>query len=443
MIHITAPTEALRHEIYEYLRLLFPTYEYDRTMEATLKDGVLFVTSDGFSTALPLASAENNDVKRAIYDAYVNCGFKSPPWGILRGIRPTKLALQLYTENPDTAYDRFRSLYRVSDAKAQLTFDILKRQLPIIDTYRGTVSLYVHIPFCPSRCTYCSFHTLSLNEAHMDTYVATLIQDMDRVLPTLKNKVGTIYIGGGTPTAIGQDRLEQILMKLDCLAPHEYTVEAGREDTLDDGMFQMLRAHGVNRISINPQSFHEPTLRAINRRGTVADVLACYYSARQYFDCINMDLIVGLEHEDENTVLASLQSAIDLQPENITVHALAQKNGTAYLASHLGEQYSWNFSETINDRLVNAGYEPYYLYRQKRSLGGTENIGYCKKGTICDYNVIMIEEVTDIIGLGMSATSKLYEGERFKQIVNFRNFETYLNRHSETTEKIIQRMRCL
>lgn len=361
-------------------------------------------------------------LQNAYYDAAMQ--LRDPPeWGSLSGVRPTKLTTRCLLGG-GTAADADRLLrerYHVSPARRRLcveaslaTAEAVKRLEP------NDVSVYIGIPFCPTRCIYCSFVSASTEKTAglLPQYLDALIREVEtvgRLLAESGRRVRTLYIGGGTPTTLSTPQLRRLM---DAIRTHfdlsgliEYTVEGGRPDTLDDEKLRAIRAGGCDRMSINPQTMNDAVLRAVGRRHTAGQTVAAFEAARRAgFDGINMDLIAGLPGDTPESFAASLDAVLALAPSNVTVHTLALKRG-AELAMR---QLTLPSAEEVRQMLQYAeralrerGYAPYYLYRQKYMSGSFENVGWCKPGYAGLYNIYMMEELHSILSLGGGAMTKI------------------------------------
>lgn len=361
-------------------------------------------------------------LQNAYYDAAMQ--LRDPPeWGSLSGVRPTKLTTRCLLGG-GTAADADRLLrerYHVSPARRRLcveaslaTAEAVKRLEP------NDVSVYIGIPFCPTRCIYCSFVSASTEKTAglLPQYLDALIRELEtvgRLLAASGRRVRTLYIGGGTPTTLSTPQLRRLM---DAIRTHfdlsgliEYTVEGGRPDTLDDEKLRAIRAGGCDRVSINPQTMNDAVLRAVGRRHTAAQTVEAFEAARRAgFDGINMDLIAGLPGDTPESFAASLDAVLALAPSNVTVHTLALKRG-AELAMR---QLTLPSAEDVQQMLQYAeralrerGYAPYYLYRQKYMSGSFENVGWCKPGYAGLYNIYMMEELHSILSLGGGAMTKI------------------------------------
>lgn len=361
------------------------------------------------------------------------------PWGALTGIRPTKLAYQQIEKQGDFV-DFFIDTMKVSKEKTELTKSVIETQKGIYDINDDNTDFFVFIPFCPSRCKYCSFISADIKSArkHVDEYVDTLIDEIAFSAQFIK-KLRSIYIGGGTPVALSDEQLDRILSEIDKINTGvEFTVEAGRPDCITESKLRILKKHNVTRICINPQTFSDKTLVEIGRDHTAEQVVEKYNMAKEDFS-INMDLIAGLNGETLEDFKASIDKAIQLSPDNITVHTLCIKRGS-YLAEEekrLSGKVVEQMVEYANKSLLQSGYKPYYLYRQKNMAGNLENVGYTKEGKACIYNVDVMEEIAQNVSCGANAISKrVYNGgERIERQASPKDVVTYLNKIEQIKEQ--------
>ncbi len=367
---------------------------------------------------------------------------KEMPWGSLTGIRPTKLACQLKSEGLDWK-DTFKDLLGVSDAKTQLVDDILTTQGVSRIVKPNCADLYIGIPFCVSRCSYCSFTSGEIDrlKKYVEPYVDALCNDINKTIAfanahgiTLSN----VYIGGGTPTSLSCTQLERVLSQI-AVTPTEYTVEAGRPDTITEEKLALFKKYGVDRISINPQTFNQDVLDVIGRKHTVQDIYDKYELAKKYGFTVNMDLIAGLPSETFDMFCKSVDSAIALAPDNITVHTLALKRGSILKEQNYQttEQDVSAMVEYSHKRLYANGYKPYYMYRQKYMAENLENVGFCKPDTQCLYNIGIMEEITNILACGTNAISKRIFSleDRIERAANAKDVITYIERNEDYLAK--------
>ena len=392
-----------------------------------------------FSDEMERKRLEKRHLKEAIYNTIVDYTGVELPYGCLTGIRPTKL----FCELGERARDMFENEFSVSKNKVDLVEKIVKVQEPIRNDGDG-YDVFVFIPFCPTRCTYCSFVSVPIDKQKklIEPYVECLLKEIEFIKEVVEKKnlkIRTVYVGGGTPTSIPMELLDKILGSLEWFKPFEFTVEAGRPDTINFDILTMLKSHGVSRISINPQTFNDKTLALIGRKHTTALVEEVYGLAKDMFS-VNMDLIACLPGETLDDFKHSVDKAISLDPDNITVHTLYLKKGSALKVG--GYQSSDNdASEKMVDyacsELMKAGYEPYYMYRQKYTSANLENVGYAKPNTLCVYNVDIMEEDTSILAMGAAAISKKWSKDlnliernaNYKEPLEYvKNFETVLEK---------------
>lgn len=368
--------------------------------------------------------------KLALYEALRAETGRSMPWGALTGIRPTKLA---YAEQ--AAGRRFEPLFEkfgVSRENIALVRAVLDAQQGIYAREEGAADLYIGIPFCPSKCDYCSFITADISRTgqYVEGYLSALEKEI-AACRGLFRRLKSIYIGGGTPLVLETSQLRRVL---DAAAPfaegQEYTVEAGRPDVFTEEKLRLLKDYGVTRICVNPQTFSDETLARIGRRHTAADIYRAFDMARRFSFDINCDLIAGLPGERAEEFCSGLDKAVALAPENITVHTLCLKKGaklkeeeSRLAGDGIGEMISYSRSA-----LSAAGYVPYYLYRQKYMADNRENTGWTKPGRACVYNIDVMEEITDNIACGANAVGKkLFAGEgRIERIGSPKDIPTYI-----------------
>ncbi len=393
--------------------------------------------------------AVKNGLKRKIFDVMSKFAGHRPPWGILTGIRPTKLfhEIALRENSSDKAADILKDFYYVHDDK----IDILKRiydvQQPFYDnTNKNHVGIYIGIPFCPTRCLYCSFTSNKVDENEVRRYLDALKKEISFVAERMQEygiEAESIYIGGGTPTSISPNNMDELLdfinQKIPVCMDYEYTCEAGRPDTFSEEMLRVLRQHGINRISVNPQTMKEDTLLAIGREHTVKDTVNAMFMVRKFdFDSVNMDLIMGLPGETPGDFEDTLKKILLMEPDNITVHSLAMKRSSRLKVQD--EEYTYEKGDTVSEMLSisrkllkQAGYTPYYLYKQKQMSGNLENTGYCRNGKYSCYNIKIMEENQTIIALGAGGISKMYfpDENRLERIPNVTNYEIYIDRIDE------------
>ena len=389
-----------------------------------------------------------NDLKRNIYTNLLKLGNKELPWGTLTGIRPTKIVMEML-ENDMSLEDikkHLKEVYLVSDKRIKLCTDTAKNEFNILKKidYKNGYSLYIGIPFCPTRCLYCSFTSYSIAQwkKDTDTYVEALCKELLAVSKMYKGKkLQTIYMGGGTPTSLEGYQLSKILnvvkKNFDLSNLLELTVEAGRPDSITREKLEALKTAGVDRISINPQTMQQKTLDLIGRHHTIEDIYESYQLARDVgFKNINMDFIIGLNGETLEDVSDSFTKVRSFAPESITIHSLALKRAARLNTENKREimdnDLILSMINTATDTCADLGLEPYYLYRQKNMAGNLENIGFSKPGKECLYNILIMEEKQTIIACGAGTSSKIVFGDgRIERIENVKDPKLYIERLDE------------
>lgn len=380
---------------------------------------------------------------------------QQPPWGMMTGVRPVRIIHDLRALGATEAQveDRFLRHFACTPEKFALARDIADRQRPVLEAAAPMdCSVYAGIPFCPSRCSYCSFVSRTVGDKATRALVQPYVDDLCRELTAIRRladrcglRIRTFYIGGGTPTSLSAAQLEQLMAHIaatfDLSALEEYTVEAGRPDCTDAEKLRILKQYGATRISINPQTFSDEVLHNIGRRHTAQDIIDCFAAARAAgHDNINMDLIAGLPGDTVEGFARSLDQAIALDPENITVHTLTLKRASNLVVEHRTADYG-DVAAMLErcSRLEQAGYRPYYLYRQKGTLQNLENTGWSKPGKECLYNIYIMEEVHTILSAGAGGSTKLViPGRRhgkIQRIFNFKYPTEYISRFAEVLDR--------
>ncbi len=391
--------------------------------------------------------------KRFFYRNLAELTGRELPWGNLTGIRPTKLAYAMLEEgkSDQEITDELQRTHYVSREKCELSIDIARRERRLLSGihYRGGYSLYIGIPFCPSTCLYCSFtsYPIAAHTKRVDQYIDCVIREMEYVAERYAGKIlDTVYIGGGTPTTLEPEQLDRLIGKLRALfdfsTVQEFTVEAGRADSITREKLEVLRRHGVGRISVNPQTMKQETLDIIGRRASVEQVLEAYKAAREAgFDNINMDLILGLPRETREDVQHTMEEVIRLSPDSLTVHSLAIKRASRlskWIMEH-GMETLRNTDETMEIAAAGAralDMHPYYLYRQKNMSGNFENVGYAREGKYGLYNILIMEEKQTIVALGAGSITKLVLPDgRIERSENIKDVLLYM----EKTEEMLKR----
>ncbi|MGN0108086.1 MAG: coproporphyrinogen dehydrogenase HemZ [Hominilimicola sp.] len=373
------------------------------------------------------------------------------PWGVMCGIRPAKNVRSLMEEgySDSEVVEILKDIYEVSDEKIELAKTVAENEQALLDEIgKNSVSIYIGIPFCPTRCLYCSFVSTDIRVSgkYMDGFVEKLLIEIDKTAEIIE-KIGAyvenIYIGGGTPTTLEPHYLKSIFDRLkenfDFRKIKEFTLEAGRPDTITEAKLLEAKMGGVNRISINPQTMNNETLVKVGRKHTPDMVKNCFNMARKIgFDNINMDLIAGLPDETVDMFKYSLDEVINLDPENITVHSMAVKRAALLRFTDTELAKANDMNEMLSytqKRMAQTGRKPYYMYRQKNISGNLENVGYAKDGYMSTYNINIMEEKQTIIALGGGGSTKLVMGDRIERIFNFKDPLEYINRFDEILQK--------
>jgi coproporphyrinogen dehydrogenase HemZ len=385
---------------------------------------------------------------------------KTLPWGYLTGVRPSKIAYTLLEKGADREQilEAFTKKHLVSEKKAQLALQVAQTEKSILEKmdYKNGYSLYIGIPFCPTTCLYCSFtsYSLAAYQSKVQPYLEALLKEMKYVSEAMRGRrLDTVYFGGGTPTTLSAGQLDMLLTELerqfDLSACRELTVEAGRPDSITYEKLCVLKAHHVDRISINPQTMNQQTLDLIGRRHTVEQIEEAFALAgKAGLDNINMDMILGLPGENKEMVQHTLEKIKALAPESLTVHSLAIKRAAAlniWREKYLDLQMD-NSDEIVSmaaDYAHQMGHQPYYMYRQKNMAGNFENVGYSKPGLECIYNILIMEEKQTIIAMGAGASTKIvFQNEteggqagRIERIENVKDVTNYIQRIDEMIER--------
>lgn len=459
-----------RYETENIIRIFFPLEKIevltelpvhtDDSVITFLKNGIIgcevnLFCGKGKKEASVEGLSENEKelvLAQLLYDIFVSLTGIKPSWGVLTGVRPSKLMRNLILVNGEgRAVDYFKNQLYVSDKKTDLALNVAKAEDKIIAlSGENSYSLYVSIPFCPTRCSYCSFvsHSIAQAKKLIPDYVRLLCDELAEI-SKIANETGlkleTIYFGGGTPTSLDEESLtavtDAVAKNFNVSNVREYTIEAGRPDTLNKEKLSIMKNAGVTRISINPQTFNAQVLENIGRKHSPEMTVDAFNMARNAgFDNINMDFIAGLPGDSYDSFKNSIDKAVCLAPENITIHTLALKRAANIVTK--GETDSV-FSETAkmldysNLTLYANGYSPYYMYRQSKTVGNNENVGWSKEGRECLYNIYMMEEIHTVLAAGGGAVTKLkspYEN-RIERIFNFKYPYEYISRFDEILER--------
>jgi len=478
MVYFNTPDE-FRNGAWELLVLFFPGNEILFTENTSeVPSGDLLITLDiternnGLQTVIELRNEnrilysettllenENNldkartPVKVMLYNCLSDYTGRKLPWGSLTGIRPSKIVHSLLAQglSPDDAYRKLVDYYKLSESKARLTVEVALNEAGFIKNAGSKISIYIGIPFCTSRCIYCSFPSTGLDKSgHLTSdYLNALCKEIQWAANWINDRnldIDTVYIGGGTPTALSENELDYLLNHIVRILPmkniREYTVEAGRPDTLNYKKLNTIKNAGATRISINPQTMQDKTLKLIGRNHTTGQMVEAFNMARALgFKNINCDLIAGLPEENERDFEDTLARIGDLSPDSVTVHTMSVKRASRLINEK--DRFKQTDDETVNNMVELAGtflrgfeMHPYYLYRQKNILANLENVGYAKPGAEGIYNILIMEEVQTILAFGAGASTKIiYPENRIERVFNVRNVEQYIQRIDEMIER--------
>ncbi len=395
---------------------------------------------------------KKNCLKRMIYQLLSEESGKELLWGTLKGIRPTKIPMAALEKGSSKAeiLREMQKTYLISEEKGRMCIDIAEKEkclMDLLDVENG-YSLYIGIPFCPTKCLYCSFASdpIAKWESEVGHYLDALRKEMDFAAEAFADKkLQTIYIGGGTPTSLNADQLQILLhmieARFDLRELVEFTVEGGRPDSLNKEKLQILHDSPVSRISVNPQTMNQKTLDLIGRSHTVEETVSAFWQAREIgFDNINMDLILGLPGEGEKELSHTLDEIKKLAPDSLTVHSLALKraarlNGEYDRYKELGIYNSDAFMDKARAAAEEMGLYPYYMYRQKNMAGNLENVGYARPGKEGIYNILIMEEKQSILSLGAGGMTKLIREGKPLRIENVKDVANYISRVDEMIER--------
>jgi len=398
--------------------------------------------------ALLVKKMKKRFVKKSVYMLLKEYTEKKPPWGALTGIRPTKLARELILEMGGEARGFFKKEFDVDESKVSLAFDIVKAQLPEIEKIDSKdIDIYIGIPFCASRCSYCSFLSREIGKSRGldEEYIKALISEMEGAKDVFAGRrIRSIYIGGGTPTVLASGQLERLLGKINQFFPGyaEFTVEAGRPDSINEEKCSVIRGAGATRICVNAQTTNPATLARIGRKYGPEEFDRAFNMVREFgFDNVNTDIILGLPGETTDDVEKTLMDVCAYKPENITVHTLSVKNAANLT---LSDVHMYTEADMVGEMvdaarrtLTDKGYGPYYLYRQKYMAGNLENVGYALAGKLCLYNIDIMEELVDNASFGAGGMSKriFHAEKRIERSCNLKEVGLYIQKTGEMIER--------
>lgn len=475
MIQIQCKETLYTYNLYHITKAFFPNAEIKQCVDAEQEPLVRIELDDGSCFLLDAKEFEENQKKedaqekkkivtKMVYRFLSEKTGQEMAWGMLTGVRPTKLAMHQMENGMNEAQAKtfLQEVYCVSEKKARLAVDIACREKALLSKldYLNGFSLYVGIPFCPSICSYCSFSSSPIDvwSPRMDDYLKALCIELHHIAKETEGKtLNTIYIGGGTPTTLTAKQLEKLLNVVDELFLNEergaelleYTVEAGRSDSITKEKLEVICSHPVTRISVNPQTMQQKTLDLVGRKHTVQAVKDIFHLARELgFDNINMDLIAGLPGENAEDMRDTLRQIEELSPDSLTVHSLAIKRAARMAQEQPVRDLHTEITEMVEDAAKTAeklGLVPYYLYRQKNIAGNFENVGYAKADKAGIYNILIMEEKQTIYAAGAGATTKIVLPEKIKtengketnliRIENVKNIEEYIARIDEMIKR--------
>ncbi len=482
MIYIYANKEKYKHDIFEVVREISSINDItfitklselenisDFEMKISLEDkhdyilGTLYYKNHkydcktkfnkSYEKYLGEKTVYNNTFKRAVLDLFKNINNEFIKWGILTGIRPMKIIHNLLDCNLNYSDIKLvlQKEYYLSERAIEDMIEISKIQRKYVNVLdNNRISLYLNIPFCPTKCSYCSFSSFAIKDYKIvEDYINTLLYEIEETAKICAGKkINTLYIGGGTPTAIKKEDLSLIIkhvfkhFNIDENSLNEFTVEAGRPDTISKDYLITLKELGVNRISINPQTMNDKTLERIKRGHDKNLIIKAYNVAKDIqFDIINMDVILGLPGENLIDIKNTIEEVTKMSPENLTLHSLALKRGSLLSNNDYDNQSGGinqiELNSVINHYVQTSNLHPYYLYRQKQSFLNSENIGYCKPGKESIYNIVMMEERETIIGLGLGAVSKVVNAQdkSVTRIPNYKGLNEYNNKVEDLLTK--------
>lgn len=466
MIKLLVINHKFHYEMEKLVRIFMPdvkiqvVYEEcdDFNLYTSVTDEIkVIINFEDFNKTLTAPLCDDNEMQmgRMVYSLMGEYTGFYPKWGVLTGVRPSKLLINTEKQmGREKTKEYFKKDLLVTDEKFRIAREVADWEEKIISTSKpGSFSLYISIPFCPSRCSYCSFvsHSVENDKAKnlLPQYVELLSKELEitgKIAKDIGVSLESIYIGGGTPTTLSAEQLKIVISSIennfDLKSCREFTVEAGRPDTITEEKLSVIKNSPVDRISINPQTFNDSVLQAVGRRHTADDTIRIFRLAREMgFDNINMDLIAGLPTDTVEGFKYSLDTAINLDPENITVHTLAVKR-----ASGIGQNSPKIAVQNANiaSQMLSYAYEklyekyhPYYMYRQSKSAGSLENVGWAKPDTECIYNIFMMEECHTILSCGGGAVTKLKapNGDEIERIFNFKYPFEYISGFRELIER--------
>lgn len=453
-----------RYEVYQLFNVYFSMSNIDFVEEdksdykVYIDDETLKFIYKDYQRKEKISEEKKHSIRRFIFICLRELTNDIYPWGILIGIRPSKIALKLLKEGntEEEVINIFKERYLAHEDKAKLCIDVARAEERIVNKDKNNIAVYIGMAFCPTRCVYCSFtaNPIAAHKKMVMPYIEALIKEINGMSSYIKEKnlnIESVYFGGGTPTSVNDEEFAMVMKEIydNFIKDNnvkEFTVECGRPDSINKNKLQTMKDYKVNRISINPQTMNDKTLKLIGRNHTSEDIIEKFNMARNLgFEHINMDLIIGLPGEGYEEFLNTKNEIIKLKPDSITIHGLALKRGSAMYENFVLKK---GIEVTLQDEIIkmyaetknlgdSLGLSPYYMYRQKNMVVNMENLGYAKKGKECIYNIQMIEEKQTIIALGAAAVSKVVflEEDRLERFPNLKDLHEYIRRIDEMIKR--------
>lgn len=450
-----------RYDIYQMFNIYFPLDEIKFLDDGDyivniLDNKVEFINGDYYKKT-EISENIKEDIKRLVFSSLKDITQEEYPWGILVGIRPSKIALKYLEEGKteEEIIEIFKKKHLASEEKAKLCIEIAKREVSFVNNDSKNIAIYIGMAFCPTRCFYCSFaaNPIMGNKKLVNPYLEALIyeiREMKKYVDERNLNIETVYFGGGTPTSVNNEEFELVMKEAyDAFVKgkgiKEFTVECGRPDSITKEKLETMKKFNVTRISINPQTMNDETLKIIGRGHNSNDVIEKFNLARSMgFNDINMDMIIGLPGEGIKEVIHTKEEILKLYPDSLTVHGLSLKRASILYENFVlkkgiqvkKQEELANMYEESRALAKELGLQPYYMYRQKNMVGNMENLGYSRKGAECIYNIQMIEDKQTIIALGADAVSKIVflEEGRIERFANIKDVREYCNRIEEMVE---------
>lgn len=453
-----------RYEVYQLFNIYFSMSNIDfvekdkSDYKVYIDDETLKFIYKDYQRKEKISEEKKHSIRRFIFICLRELTNDMYPWGILIGIRPSKIALKLLKEGntEEEVINIFKERYLAHEDKAKLCIDVARAEERTVNKDKNNIAVYIGMAFCPTRCVYCSFtaNPIAAHKKMVMPYIEALIKEINGMSSYIKEKnlnIESVYFGGGTPTSVNDEEFAMVMKEIydNFIKDNnvkEFTVECGRPDSINKNKLQTMKDYKVNRISINPQTMNDKTLKLIGRNHTSEDIIEKFNMARNLgFEHINMDLIIGLPGEGYEEFLNTKNEIIKLKPDSITIHGLALKRGSAMYENFVLKK---GIEVTLQDEIIkmyaetknlgdSLGLSPYYMYRQKNMVGNMENLGYAKKGKECIYNIQMIEEKQTIIALGAAAVSKVVflEEDRLERFPNLKDLHEYIRRIDEMIKR--------